>query len=252
MSPKISVITVCKNCCGDFIKTRSSVLSQTFQDFEWIIVDGASTDGTAEIIKALKIPNVRWVSEPDSGIYDAMNKGLRMAVGERVWFMNAGDRFQDEECTEKVAAAPSEIEICFGEVMVEDGDGQILGTRTKITPHKLPRSLQKSHFRHGMVVSHQAFVVKREIAPAYQSDRYKYSADLDWILGILRSPRSSNYIGTLATIKREGATMENWSQSQWERFQVMVSHFGLAGAISAHAVILSRRLIFGLRKNIWR
>lgn len=102
---KISVITVCFNAAAEIEATMLSVLEQTHPDVEYIVVDGGSTDGTAEII-ARHAPRLAWwVSEPDGGIYDAMNKGLARATGAYVNFMNAGDRFASPDALATAAAA---------------------------------------------------------------------------------------------------------------------------------------------------
>ncbi len=230
MSPAVSVITVCRDARAGLLRTRESVLAQTCRDFEWIIVDGASADGTRELLGQLDAPWVRWVSEPDAGIYDAMNKGLRMARGGRVWFLNAGDTFHDAGSLGAVAAVPDTVDICYGEAIVMGPGWRELGPRSRVTPHRLPDSLDKSLFRFGMVVSHQPFVPRRAIAPLYQSERYMFSADLDWMLAILARPRSSANLGPLARIEREGATLRNWRRSQWERFLILARHFGAVPA----------------------
>ena len=91
MNPKISVITVVYNSVSYIERTIQSVLSQTYPHIEYIIIDGGSGDGTTEIIKKYSGSLAYWVSEPDKGLYDAMNKGLAKATGEFVWFINSGD-----------------------------------------------------------------------------------------------------------------------------------------------------------------
>lgn len=98
----ISVVTVCYNAADTIEKTMLSVLNQTYHDIEYIIIDGGSTDGTVEIIRKYADRIAYWVSEPDKGIYDAMNKGIKVATGEWINFMNAGDEFVDEGVIEKL------------------------------------------------------------------------------------------------------------------------------------------------------
>lgn len=100
---KVSVVTVCYNVEDILEDTIKSVVSQTYGDFEYIIIDGASKDGTIDIIKKYSDKIAYWISEPDKGIYDAMNKGILAATGEYIIFMNAGDRFADSKVIEKVA-----------------------------------------------------------------------------------------------------------------------------------------------------
>lgn len=108
---KVFVITVCRNAGALLEPTMLSVLEQTYENLQYIIVDGASTDGTVDVVKKYENRLTAWISEPDKGIYDAMNKGLRMAKsllkdGEKAWvnFMNAGDRFSDNQAVEDVFA----------------------------------------------------------------------------------------------------------------------------------------------------
>lgn len=100
---KISVITISYNAIAGIEKTLASVAKQDYHDFEYIVVDGMSTDGTVEIIRKYQQHITRWVSEPDNGIYNAMNKGVRMAKGDYCIFMNAGDYFVNASVLSKVA-----------------------------------------------------------------------------------------------------------------------------------------------------
>lgn len=93
---KISVITVCYNAVETIEKTILSVINQTYQNVEYIIVDGASSDGTIEIIKKYENQIAKWISEPDMGIYDAMNKGVKMATGDWLFFINSDDLFYND------------------------------------------------------------------------------------------------------------------------------------------------------------
>lgn len=101
---KISIITICRNVADDLARTIESVKIQTFKDYEYIIIDGESKDGTIDVIKSNEQYISKWVSEPDNGIYDAMNKGIKMASGEWLIMMNAGDYFAEANVLEKVFA----------------------------------------------------------------------------------------------------------------------------------------------------
>ena len=103
-SYKISIITICRNVAKDLERTIKSVQYQTYKDYEYIIVDGNSSDNTVDIINQYESVITKWISEPDKGIYDAMNKGIKMASGEWLIMMNAGDYFADPDVLEKVFA----------------------------------------------------------------------------------------------------------------------------------------------------
>lgn len=252
MNPPVSIITVCRNAHAGLRKTADSISRQSCRDFEWIIVDGASSDETPHYLRQLTALWIRWITEEDKGLYDAMNKGLRMARGEYVWFVNAGDTLYDEHALARVARDIPQVDIIFGEVTIIGSDGRDLGTRSEVTPHRLPQSLEKDQFRMGMVVSHQAFVARRTIVPAFNSSGYRFSADLDWMLRILDQERISKNSGLLAKVQREGASSENWVLSQYERFHILIRHFGLGVSLFNHIIILIRRVRHGLRKGLWK
>ena len=114
---KVTVVTVARNACDALRKTMASVMSQTYADLEYIIVDGASSDGTLELLEHAK--GIRWISEPDKGIYDAMNKGVALSTGQWIIFMNAGDTFASDDALEKVFSnqACKQADVIYGDVV---------------------------------------------------------------------------------------------------------------------------------------
>lgn len=252
MMPKLSIITVCRNAREALKATAKSVFEQSCGDFEWIVIDGDSSDGTVEDLRGMEDARVRFLSEGDTGIYDAMNKGLKLSRGEWVWFLNAGDILYDASAVEQLKGAPSGKDIYFGEVTVIGEDGEVLGTRSEVSPHRLPDELKKAEFSMGMLVSHQAFIVRRMIAPRFDSERYCLSADLDWMLRILSQSRSSVRLGRLACVLRDGATLQNWRISQWERFLILSRHFGVWRNLINHFKIVVRRLLHGFHYRLWK
>lgn len=115
---KLSIITINYNNLDGLRKTIDSVINQTWQDFEWIIVDGGSTDGSKELIEETVKACAKitfWCSEPDKGVYNAMNKGIVQAHGEYMNFMNSGDTFYDELVLEKVFKEPHEADVLYGQ-----------------------------------------------------------------------------------------------------------------------------------------
>lgn len=152
-TPLISVVTVCRNCREMLLKTARSVAEQTFDNFEFIIVDGNSTDGTANLLADGTIRADTAISEPDSGIYDAMNKGVGLAKGEWIMFMNAGDTFVDPSTLVRVAKVLSstEADIVYGDALLDRGVGLTL-----------KRALEPAN-RHRMYFHHQSAYSRRRL-----------------------------------------------------------------------------------------
>ncbi|MDR0733963.1 MAG: glycosyltransferase [Dysgonamonadaceae bacterium] len=223
-----SIITVTYNAAAWIERTIQSVLSQTCTDFEYIVVDGGSTDKTIDIIKdyELRIANFKFISEPDRGIYDAMNKGLKLAVGDYVWFINAGDRIHSpntlQEIANQLSASGSRISILYGETEISDSQGNSLGMRRL----KAPEKLTWKSFKMGMLVCHQSFIVRREIVEDYDL-RYRYSADFEWCIRCLKKAEHVlNTHQTLSYFLEAGFSAENRKASLKERYEVMCKYYG--------------------------
>ncbi|HZH55525.1 MAG TPA: glycosyltransferase family 2 protein [Sphingobacteriaceae bacterium] len=114
-APTLSVITVVYNNVKDIARTLHSVLDQSYPHIEYVVVDGGSTDGTLAVLRQYEDRISQLISEPDEGIYDAMNKGLRMATGDYVLFMNSGDELYASNTVEAVFASASDSDIYYGE-----------------------------------------------------------------------------------------------------------------------------------------
>src|SRR5437588_7965155 len=182
--PTLSVITIVYNNARDIERTMLSVLNQTYPNIEYIIIDGLSTDGTLDIIKKYSDKISKLVSEKDEGIYDAMNKGLALATGDYVLFMNSGDEFYSPDTVANVFASADNADIYYGETEMIDGNGKSLGQRR----HKAPDDFSWRSFKYGMSVSHQAIFVKRSIAEPFNR-KYELSADIDWILNAAKNAK---------------------------------------------------------------
>lgn len=165
-SPLISIITVCFNTIETIEQTILSVINQTYPHIEYIIIDGGSTDGTVEIIKKYADRITYWVSEPDKGIYDAMNKGIIRATGSWLSFMNAGDRFANSNVLDFVFTKKldSKIKVIYGNHIV---DSNI----TTITV----KSKKVSVFYKEMPFCHQAAFLKNE--NLYYDTNFRIAAD---------------------------------------------------------------------------
>ena len=165
--PVVSIITVtCQS--GELIeRTIASVLEQSYPNIEYIVIDGASTDDTREIICRYAVKIACFVSEPDNGIYHAMNKGISKATGDYLWFLNAGDTIYRKDTVEQMirtCISDNNLpDIIYGQTALTNRAGEFLRMRRL----KAPKTLSWKSFKMGMLVCHQSFVVKREIAPEY-------------------------------------------------------------------------------------
>jgi glycosyltransferase involved in cell wall biosynthesis len=125
--PKITIITITYNNLEGLKRTIGSVVNQTWQEFEYIVIDGASIDGSADYIESQSDKIDYWISEPDKGIYDAMNKGIKLATGEYLLFLNSGDHLFNNRVLEKYNSFADEVDmICFDEYRVGDGFSEII------------------------------------------------------------------------------------------------------------------------------
>jgi len=169
MSPKISVITVVFNAAKTLKTTIDSVLAQTNKNHELIIVDGGSTDGTLEILKNTRAENLFWISEPDKGIYDAMNKGIKKATGEWILFLGADDTFYDPYVLENVFSKSNyeSIDFIYGNVKSEAYKGLYDG---EFNYEKL---LKKN-------ISHQSIFYRKNIFEKMGTYNLKYKTHADW------------------------------------------------------------------------
>ena len=240
--PIISIITVVYNSEDLLPATIESVIGQTYTDIEYIIVDGDSKDGTIDIIEKYKDQISQWISEPDKGLYDAMNKGLKMATGDFVWFMNAGDHLYASDTVEKMVQKwQPDTDILYGEVMLVDDARKELGTRSATTKQKLTNPLHWQDLAKGMVVCHQGFLPKRTIAPTYIDNNL--TADIDWVIKCLKASKKTTATElVLATYLVGGLSKQQHQRSLKDRYFVLKEHFGFWGNLWNHLGILLRRI----------
>ncbi len=170
--PFFSIVSVVFNDRAGIERTHQSVQLQSCQDFEWIVVDGASKDGTVDYIRGIAATRPRWISEPDRGIYDAMNKGTALATGRYVVYMNGGDCFADADCLHDVRTALESAgnpDLCYAGCHYRFEDGSVRD--------RPPRRLESS-IRHGIPAVHQASFFRRGALdePPYDL-RYRISSD---------------------------------------------------------------------------
>ena len=179
---KVSIVTVTYNCLDDFRKTFGSVLAQTYPDVEYIVIDGASNDGTADFIRGHGEAFAYWVSEPDKGIYDAMNKGLAAATGDWVLMLNAGDVFYDDGTLAEVFSQDySDADVVYGDYVNLLESGPFLDKAT-CPFFENPRKL------HGMGFGHQSVFIRTGLSQSIKYDlSYKCCADYAHMVTLYRN-----------------------------------------------------------------
>ena len=227
-SPVFSIITVTFNAAKVLENTINSVQAQLYPNIEYIIIDGASSDTTIDIAERYKsLKDIKIISERDNGLYDAMNKGMRIATGDYVWFLNAGDVLKNESAVAQIARiAETNMmpDIIYGETDLIDSEGNVFAERRL----KTPEHLSWKKFKMGMLVSHQAFIVKRCIAPEYDL-QYKLSADFDWCIRCMKTAGTIiNSKLRLINYQYEGVTTSNRKASLKERYKIMCNYYGVA------------------------
>jgi glycosyltransferase involved in cell wall biosynthesis len=238
-TPKISIITVVYNSEKLLERTIKSVLAQTYTPIEYIIVDGASTDGTLAIIEKYKPHIHKVISEKDKGIYDAMNKGLRIAIGDYVLFLNAGDELYSTTTLQDIFSLSANADVYYGNTKVVNEKGKELGDRR----HTPPKQLTWKSFKYGMCVSHQSFIAKRTLCDNYNL-QYPIAADIDWVIRVLK--KSTKIVNTRLYISKfleGGASSQTRLKGLTDRFKIMVHYYGFYNTLGYHFYI-SVRFIF--------
>ncbi|MDX2062346.1 MAG: glycosyltransferase [Bacteroidia bacterium] len=235
--PSVAILTVVRNDLAGLKATVTAVQSLTYPNWSHHIQDGASTDGTPGWLAQAGLPRTTWVSAPDSGLYDAMNRALHTAEADFVWFLNAGDLPASPEVLDRAFAHWRGEDIVYGDTELIDTEGRPLGLRR----HKrLPRQLRRGHLRLGMVVGHQSLLVRRSLAPDYDT-RYRIAADIDWTIRLLtRTRRTLNAQCALSRFETGGVSSQRHRASLWERWQILRRHFGLPLAALSHLEIALR------------
>lgn len=239
---KFTIITVVFNGEQLLPGTVESVRQQTYPDIEYWVIDGGSRDGTVRLIEkyAAQMPNLRWISERDRGLYDAMNKGLRLATGDFVQFLNCGDHLHRPDTIEKLAAlADPETDVIFGETLLVNDLCEPAGTMSELSTRRLPEKLTWRSYLRGMLVVHQSFIPRRAIAPEYIDENL--CADYDWCIQILKKSRkNARFSGIITDYLMGGMSKQRHRKSLRDRFAVMRRHFGLPATLAAHGMIVLR------------
>lgn len=242
--PRLSIITVTYNAGAVLQRTLESVAAQDYPHIEHVLIDGASKDNTLTLLQAhaAQMPHSVLISEPDKGLYDAMNKGLARATGDYVLFLNAGDELADSHTLTEIFASAPAADVYYGHALLVDLDGKPHGLRLPHPPEKLNwKSLQW-----GMSVCHQAFIVKRNLAVTYDLS-YRICADIDWMIRTLRQVNRAQYTGgVVCRFLMDGLSSNRRKQAWWERYKVLEKHYGRLPNLLNHLYIAVR---FFVRKT---
>ncbi len=232
MAPLFSIITITYNAEKELPATLDSVKSQIFKNFEYLIIDGKSKDATVKIAMESGLPDF-VVSQPDKGLYDAMNKGISRAKGKYLIFLNAGDAFHSPNTLEMYATAIETVgdpDIVYGQTQLVDANRSFVGMRHLTAPEHL----SFASFAKGMLICHQAFVVRREIAGNYDL-QYRFSADYEWCLRCLKKMKRYAYIDAVVIdYLTDGLTDKNHAASLKERYKIMCKYYGTLPTMLRH------------------
>ncbi|MGB5966192.1 MAG: glycosyltransferase family 2 protein [Sulfurimonadaceae bacterium] len=226
--PLVSIVTVVFNGKDALKKTIDSVINQTYKNIEYILIDGASTDGTTDIIKQYENQIDIRISEPDKGVYDAMNKGLKLASGEWVNFLNAGDTFFSNETINEIfnTKTQNEFKLIYGDWINVNNKG--LKNYIKSLPY-----LNKRHLKRRLQMNHQSLFVKTKNIPNYDLT-YKIKADYQWIIDIVQNLHGNEILylpKPLVKYDLEGLSATALLQNMKEYIYLTKRNFGIMQVI---------------------
>jgi glycosyltransferase involved in cell wall biosynthesis len=243
---KFTIATVTYNATETIERTILSVEEQDYPYVEHLIIDGNSTDTTLEHIhhyqernSIAEVPHeIVCRTEPDEGLYDAMNKALRLATGDYILFLNAGDTLHNAHLLSDIAriAAGTKAAVIYGHTDLVDNEGTYIGPR-RLTP---PDVLTSDSFKQGMLVCHQAFFANMKLARNVAYDmKYRFSADFDWCVRLMKAAEEKgmallNSKLIISDYLNEGLTTRNHRRSLIERFKIMTHHYGLLSTCLHH------------------
>ncbi len=245
--PYITLITVCWNAAETIGDTLKSIDAQTYRDFEHLVIDGASRDGTQAIVEAMAAANRRLMSEPDKGIYDAMNKGIRLARGEIIGLLNADDVFADNRVLERVANAFADpgLDCCFGDLVYVDR-----ARPDHVTRYWRSSDFEPGSFRRGWFPPHPTLYLRRSVYDQVGDFDlgYRHAADVEFMMRVFEGARcrSLRIPEVLVRMKSGGASnngLRTVIRQNREILQALSKHGLAASPVSYWFSKLANRLV---------
>lgn len=245
---KLSLITPSYNSAATIARTIDSVLAQSYSDLEYIIIDGASTDNTRDIVLNYQDKlNIKFISEPDNGIYDAMNKGVKLATGEIVGILNSDDLFYDDKVLLTIANAFSDakIEVVYGDLKYFSSDASITNRYWRAGEY------QESKLNNGWTIPHPALFVRKSVynSAGLYNTNFKIAGDYEFILRILKKYRFKiNYIPQVFVKMFDGGTSGQQRGKGWAELKKAWVVNGLA----VPRLFILRRVLFKISQLLFK
>lgn len=234
-APLFSLVTVTLNNLKGLQKTYDLVKAQTCSDYEWLVIDGESTDGTIDFLKNTE---ANYTSEKDSGIYDAMNKGIERATGQYIIFMNAGDALESKATLDEISARLKDqsYDFLYGD-SAEDIDGQLYFKRARLH-HKITE---------GMFTHHQAMIYSKKILQDLRYDTsYQIASDYDLTWNVLNKSKNILYLPfPICLFEAGGVSQQQVVAGRKEQFKIRQNH-GVA-ILKNIWIFVKQSLVYGLR-----
>jgi putative colanic acid biosynthesis glycosyltransferase len=236
--PQLTIITICLNNLRGLRETYESIRGCLQRDIEWVVIDGYSSDGSQDYIASLREMNIRFVSEPDGGLYDAMNKGIKLATGEYIWFLNAGDRLYNLDAFYQLRSIFTDRSPDF---VYADSCEEVLGS-------PLVKKARSHNFAwYGMFTHHQAMIYKRKIIELNNlryNTRYQIAADYEFTAKFLKYSSEIFYLRrSLCLFEAGGVSTRLVKQGLVEQYQIRKTELGYR---VSHAVAIASLQIFAL------
>lgn len=233
MNFKISIVTVCFNASSTIEVTIKSVLSQTYKDIEYIIVDGKSNDETLKIINKYKKKITKIISEKDNGLYDAMNKGVKLVKGDYVIFLNADDKFKDKNVVEHVVnSIENKVDYVYGDIEFFYPD--------EYKFIRISRTTSLLELKKGNMPPHQGTFVRKELLEKFPFDlKYRSSADFDFFCRLIKSGAKGKKINKIISIVQSGG-VSSGSVSYKETERIVKKYFG----VIPYSLLVAKHVLF--------